>query len=474
MPSPPTTSRRHAVVIGASVGGMCAAEVLARHFERVTLIERDELTDDAELRRGVPQGFQPHGIQMIGRRELDRLFPGLMQALRAEGACEFDASLETAVLTPHGWAPRHDGIGATSFAGSRPLVERTMRRLLLARRPNVRLLHGTRVLGPIFERRGSAVWVTGVRTEDASGAADLAGDVVVDCTGRGSKVTQWLRTMGLPLPTERRVDPKSNYASRHYRAPPEAGRWWWKALIVLASPPRHPRAGTILTVEGGRWIVTAVGTNGDYAPTDERGWLDYLASLRSSALVDLVRRAEPLTDIVQNRSTANVWRLMHLYDGSLNGLLLFGDAVCGFNPSYGQGLTAAALAAKALDGTLAERRGQFDRHFLRAYYREQSDFLDQGWTFSTSQDFRWENTVGDRPPLQGVADRVLGFVERVVVHDSALMRRALPLLDFGGRRRSLLAPEFVGRALRGLAREAIAPPRLPWEIDLTAPPPGPR
>src|SRR5512139_79090 len=67
------TSRTHAVVLGASIGGICAAEALAPHFDQVTLLEKDVLPTTPEGRRGVPQGNQPHALQMRGRKELDAL-----------------------------------------------------------------------------------------------------------------------------------------------------------------------------------------------------------------------------------------------------------------------------------------------------------------------------------------------------------------------------------------------------------------
>ncbi len=51
----------HAIVIGGSMAGLLAAHVLSEHFERVTIIERDQFIDDAEPRKGVPQGRHAHG-----------------------------------------------------------------------------------------------------------------------------------------------------------------------------------------------------------------------------------------------------------------------------------------------------------------------------------------------------------------------------------------------------------------------------
>ena len=49
-PAQGTFDRRHAVVIGGSMAGLLAARVLSDHFAQVTIIERDNLTGEAEAR----------------------------------------------------------------------------------------------------------------------------------------------------------------------------------------------------------------------------------------------------------------------------------------------------------------------------------------------------------------------------------------------------------------------------------------
>ncbi len=462
-----STSRTHAVILGASIGGICAAEALAPHFERVTLLEKDVLPTTPEGRRGVPQGNQPHALQMRGRKELGAMFPGLMSELKAHGAFEFDPSNQIARLTPDGWAPRYDDIGATAFAGSRPLLEFLLRKLLLAQRPNVRIIQGVRAIDLVHEKRGDEIWITGVRT-DASDAAlkTLSADLVVDSTGRGTKTPKWLRQIGLPEPEEIRVDAKCSYTTRHYQAPPEAKNWWWRTLIIDHTPPHQARGLSLVTVENGRWIVTAVGTNGDHAPTDEAGWLAYVKSLPSPVAYELLSRAKPLTDIVQNRTTVNWWKQMHRYPGKLNGLLLFGDAVCGYNPSYGQGMTASALASQSLSKSLQEHRGPVDRHFLRRYYKAQAEFLEEGWALSTTMDLRWPKAEGKRPLFYGVTRFVTRLMEQVVIHDRNMVRVVIPLADFGAKRWSIVTPSFVARFMWGLLRHIVRRPRLATEIDL--------
>ena len=76
----------HAVVIGASMGGLLAARALADHYDQVTIVERDALPEFDEPRKGVPQGRHTHGLLARGREVLEELFPGLSEELAAEGA----------------------------------------------------------------------------------------------------------------------------------------------------------------------------------------------------------------------------------------------------------------------------------------------------------------------------------------------------------------------------------------------------
>lgn len=455
--------------MGASIGGLCAAEVLARHFARVTIVERDQLpTTPDSLRRGVPQGAHPHGILTRGRKELDALFPGLLRSLLAQGALAFDGSRDMARYTPEGWAPRYDDVAAHAFACSRPLLELTARNILLARRPNVRVLEGTRMVEPLADKRGNGLWVTGVRTDTRG---DLRGDLVVDATGRGTKTWKWIAEQGLDKPQERRVDAKVNYATRHYQAPPEAATWWWKCLLIDNSPPTFGRGGAILTVENGVWLVTASGFNGDYAPTDEAGWLDYMKSLRSPVLYEMLQRATPLTDVIQNRTTVNQWKQMHRWEAPLHGLLFYGDTICTFNPAYGQGMTAAAIGAQLLGNRLTADSGPLDKHFLRSFYKEQATYLEEGWAYSTTLDLRWPRAEGERPLYYGPLAQVAYLIERVAIHDPAMLRRLIPLVDFGAKRWVVLAPDFLARGVAGLLKRFTVHPELPGprDIDLFAP-----
>ena len=81
----------HAVVIGGSMGGLLSAGVLAEHYDRVTVVDRDELPLGLEGRRAIPQGRHAHALLPHGQECLETLLPGLCDELVADGAATCDA-----------------------------------------------------------------------------------------------------------------------------------------------------------------------------------------------------------------------------------------------------------------------------------------------------------------------------------------------------------------------------------------------
>src|ERR1700735_2790322 len=151
-------SAKHVVGIGGGIGGMGVARVLSDHFERVTLIERDELPEGAAHRKGVPQSRHPHALLDRGRRELSALFPGFEDSMRERGGLALDAALKPPVLNPDGWAKRRH-TGHLMLLGSRLLIESVVRDRI---RTNLRikLVEGTDVTG-LLSAPGDPSRVTG-------------------------------------------------------------------------------------------------------------------------------------------------------------------------------------------------------------------------------------------------------------------------------------------------------------------------
>lgn len=119
----------HAVVVGGSMTGLLASRVLADHFARVTVVERDQLPEGVQQRKGVPHGRQLHVLLGRGRRIVERLLPGYSRDLAAAGAVSLQLPRDLAMLGPAGWLDRR-ATGWQALSASRPLVEATVRRRL--------------------------------------------------------------------------------------------------------------------------------------------------------------------------------------------------------------------------------------------------------------------------------------------------------------------------------------------------------
>ena len=172
---------------------------------------------------------------------------------------------------------------------------------------------------------------------------------------------------------------------------------------------------------------------------------------------------------MQNRTTINIWHRMHEYQGKLSGYLILGDGVCCFNPSYGQGLTASALAAQDLAKALSNNQGPLDAAFLRKYYGAQAEFLQEGWAYSTTLDLRWSKTEGKRPAFFRLQLWGANILEAIAIHDEKMMRKVMPVLDFGASRLTFFTPSFLLRGYLGLLRYIFARPRLPSPQEFSGP-----
>src|ERR1700745_2432558 len=119
---------RRAVVIGAGLGGLSAARVLADYFDEVIILDRDELPDDAAPRPGVPQGKHPHRLLGGGLKALENLFPGFGNELMRAGAEPMDPGFDILSEVPGQNVCPKTKFGWSTYSMSRPLIEHTLRR----------------------------------------------------------------------------------------------------------------------------------------------------------------------------------------------------------------------------------------------------------------------------------------------------------------------------------------------------------
>jgi 2-polyprenyl-6-methoxyphenol hydroxylase-like FAD-dependent oxidoreductase len=405
------------------MAGLCAARVLSKHYDKVTVIDRDAYPAGAHERPGVPQSRHVHALLMRGRLELDRLFPGFEKTMLERGAIEINFGRDFAALRPTGWAERRPNALTTLFA-SRVLIEATVRELL-RRIPNVELIERAEAVG--FETsRGDSIRVTGVKVNPRDGAAafTLSGDLVVDASGRATKVPSWIEAMGLPMPPETVVDSHTGYASRWYKANParRPKDWWWKGIWIDPVAESFSTAGVLFPVEGDRFIVSLAGIGGHYPPSDEAEDTAQLGRLRSPIIAQEVALAEPLSQVYSYRQMANRWRHYDKWAARLDGFVALGDSSCAFNPVYGQGMTSGALSSIIL-GECIEKNGVNDVELPRKFFAAQARFQAEPWGLATGADFRIPGTEGERSLLTRVTAPLVGKMFEVANDDLEIGER---------------------------------------------------
>ena len=393
------------VVIGNSLAGLLTARVLADHAAQVTIVDRDRIPDEPASRAGVPQARHIHVLLAGGQQALESLLPGVLDELAALGVPAIDHPGDIVQFNRGQWVPRWHG-GVAMLTGTRALVEHTVRQRVLAH-PRIDTLDATEAVGLL----GTAQRVSGValRDRDDQTPSELAADLVVDASGRGSRTPRWLTDLGAAPPVEERIDTGLAYATRAYRAgPPPTGDY---RAIYLVPSPDTPRSAVIMpTEEPGQYLVTMTGLAGDEPPTDPEGFEHFARRLAQPLVSEWLATAEPLGPPMGHRGTANVRRR---YDTLREpaGLLVVGDAATAFNPTYAQGMSVAAMGARALGQTLSSASGQPSIRRLQGVVKDAGDVA---WTISSGADKLMPGAMstGVRPgPADRLVDWYLGRVQ---------------------------------------------------------------
>ena len=430
-----------AVVLGASMAGLLAARVLSERFERVVVIERDVLPPVGEHRRGVPHGRHLHGLHPRGREILEELFPGFTASLTASGAVSGDI-LGDSRWQLSGRQLRKAQIGLPGLLASRPFLEGHIRAMVQAL-PGVRFLEDCSVSGlTVTEDKQT---VTGVQVRGPGGGAptQVTGDLVVDATGRGSRTPVWLAELGYQSPEQERVEVGLGYATRTYRLRP--GAMDGDQLILTAGTPANPRAGFLAATEGGRHMLSIGGMCGNYPPTDPAGFDAFVAGLPTADIAAAIADAKPLDDPVPFRFPASVRHRYERLTSFPAGLLVIGDAVCSFNPVYGQGMTVAATEAMTLRGLLA-RRAVPD---ARRYFRAIAAAIDVAWDIAVGADLAFPQVPGKRSAKVRLVNAYMPRLHAAAAHDTALAAALVRVIGLKDRPEGLLRPDRVLRVLRG-------------------------
>ena len=450
-PEPPTGQRvlfRRAVVLGGSIAGLMAARVLSDHADQVVIVERDDLAaldvSDAEIaadpvgavgpRPGVPQGSQLHALLPAGRQQLDRWFPGFVDAALAAGAVTPPSGHERIYMDGKRSLTSRDLSAGRSLVSSRPFLEALVRHRVLAL-PNVRVITGV-VDGLTIE--GGAV--TAVRHDDGVEPADF----VVDATGRSSRLGNWVAEAGFPKPPMQRMAIQLNYATAQFRRPPDPEVW---TLISFATPApgRRARIGGFTPIEGDRWTMLISGYADDRPSRDVDDYRRRCTEDFPAEVGQVAGSAERLSEVITYHQADSRRRDFHKVDRFPARLVAAGDAIASFNPIYGQGMTAAMLHASCLSEYL---RSDPDLSCpARSYFADAKIVVDAAWQVSAMPDLALPHVNGPYPPgyrARRWASRLMFKASRTDAELSRALSRVTMMLAHPS---SLTSPRVLLRAI---------------------------
>ncbi len=383
-PGEPSILFDTACVMGGSIAGLFAARVLSDRARQVVIVEPDDVSGGSRTRPGVPQDQQVHTLLPAGRLWVERWIPGVTQEAQDHGAslCGPDKSLTAFNGIPQ--AP--GGVDHQLLAIGRPLLEAIIRARVTAL-PNVSVLRaratGLRYTDGAVDGVHFVKSAPGEQAESPTSV--LAADFVVDAMGRSSRLPNWLKQDGYDQPRLERLEAPINYATALFERPEKFADLETAAVLQLFTPPHTPGevAGAAANaIEGQQWLVMLVGY-GDARPgrtMDEfREVCAKLPSVFPEATSGAVTR-----QVVTYRQAES--RRRHFAEATRlpARLVGVGDAVASFNPSYGQGMSSAALHASCLSSYLDD-----DPDFEAAatdFFRLQQVVVDAAWGVSAGGD----------------------------------------------------------------------------------------
>ncbi|OAI40420.1 FAD-binding monooxygenase [bacterium SCGC AG-212-C10] len=435
-----TARTGHAVIMGASMAGLTAARAASNHFERVTIVERDRLAEEAENRKGVPQGNHAHGLLATGYRVLDAYYPGLFDEIVANGGKRGDVTGDFLWYQYGNWKLRTNcGLGGCIM--SRALLESTVRKYTKAL-PNVTFADGFDAEHPVYA--GGRVTGVTIKSHDTGAIETMDADLVVDATGRGSQSPKWLQEWGFKPAPETQIEVNVGYATAVFERR-ETDLWGASGAIIAGTVPRATRFAAVIAMEGERWMVTLAGAVKDYPPTDLPGWTDFARGLPTIDVSEMLKGREPIGEILSYRYPANRRRHYEQLETFPEGYVVIGDAVCSFNPVYGQGMSVACMEAKAFDECLAAgRQGLWKPFFARA-----KKITESPWTIATGEDLKYPQVVGKRPPGFAFVNRYMARAHDACAKDPVVLRQFFNVANLLAPPASMLSPRIAWRVAVG-------------------------
>ena len=441
--------QRQAVVIGAGIAGLLATRVLAEYYEQVLVVERDELPILPQPRAGTPQSHHLHRLLPRGKMILERLFPGFTNGLLEHGAISLEHTKSLLIAKDGHSAHSAPYAMGKDASCSRALLEWEIRQRVQTL-AGVHFLSHQHVISLIASSDQKSI--VGIRVHEKGKQEDLitlSADLIIDASGRSSKLTHWLQELGYNLPEDEQVHSAIGYSTRYYQFSEDAHHEWSTAL-----KPYSQNDGVAFSLLENHICAMIIGNiGGQYPPPiDAAGFEQRLSLAIGSYLPILLQGAEPLGNPRGYRIPICIRHHFEQMEDWPDGLLVIGDAFCNFDPIYGQGMSVAAIEAETLARCLHEQQSHphptFERHVLQSM----QEAIAPAWWLSSVSDLNAPDVIYTGPsPLRGVRLIQL-YLDLYLKYGPALDRE---LLKQGMYEQTYMLKNFLMNGLLISPREVI-------------------
>jgi flavin-dependent dehydrogenase len=364
------------LVLGAGLGGLGTAMLLARDRHDVIVVERDPAgpppPEDADTawndwqRRGVNQFRLPHFMLSRWWQEVREQLPELGDALRAAGALHLN-QIEALPVERRGPLRPEDARFDTVTA-RRPVLEAVLS--AAAEAAGVTIRRGVAVTGLTIDARTGVPRVTGVLTADGTA---ISADLVVDCGGRRSALGSWLQATGARAPVEERSDSGFVYHCRHFRS--RTGEQPTALTNLLQS--YDSLSAITLPGDNGTWSVVLATASRDRALRGLREPARWHAALTRYPLIAHWADGEPISGVDVLAGIEDRYRRL-VADGDpvATGVVAVGDAWACTNPSVGRGASMALIHGRLLRDLLRETDPADHDKFARRFDEATTQVLE--------------------------------------------------------------------------------------------------
>jgi 2-polyprenyl-6-methoxyphenol hydroxylase-like FAD-dependent oxidoreductase len=449
----------HVVVIGGSIAGLISARVLADYFDQVTILERDHIEPRPAVHKSTPQGNHLHAVAIGGLQVLSELYPGFCEKLHAMGAVPLRLTKDIPIYLPNGMAFSLTGtvreprdLGIELYSQSRALLEHCLRQCTLAL-PNINA-ESDAAVGRLLDSKGR---VEGVSYKYHGEPRSFHCDLLLDCGGRGSHAPRWLTEMGYSAPEETVIGVDFAYSSTKFRIPDDQGTLAPCALFG-GPPPVFTRGAALAQIENDEWLVSLGGRFGDYPPQDESGFMAFAEGLPTPKLYEIIKNAERIDQISHFRFPTSMLRHYERLPSFPERFLVLGDAISSFNPVYGQGMSSAALQARALGRLLEERvnSSQGLEGLAAAFFPRAAEVVNAPWTLAANFDFAYPQTTGTRSSMPSEVTRYFLALDALTAEDIEIHKTMVEVIGLARPLSALWDEPVRSRVLTRMDKTGVA------------------